>query len=786
MPATLAEEYINLRKKALEKYFGGLNGMQMKAVFKTEGPLLILAGAGSGKTTVLIRRIENMVKFGRAYELAKTSNNITQDDISRLQNYINGSQNDMDELKEIIAEEKIKPWNILAITFTNKAAGEIKERLFSQLGSIAGDINAYTFHSMCVRILRRDIKSIGYNSNFAIYDQDDSLRIIKEAFKACGIDDKAVAPRAALSAISKAKDSLTGPEEFLANADGDFYKASIAKVYKYYENTLKSANALDFDDILLYTLKIFEEFPEKLEYYQNRFKYIMVDEYQDTNNVQFRLVHHLSKGHKNLCVVGDDDQSIYKFRGATIENILNFESQFKDAIVIRLEQNYRSTQNILNAANEVISNNTARKGKNLWTDIKGGEKINVVIAKDELEEAKTIAEDILKNVAEGARYGNHAILYRVNSLSNTLELGLSRNAIPYRIIGGLRFYERKEIKDIIAYLSVIENTNDTLRLMRIINEPKRGIGNSTVESVEKIAVGIGESPYYVISHADEFEDLSRKSIALKDFAALIEYFRTEAGSMPLDRLFDEVTEKTGYMAMLDSQGFEGAGRKENLLELKSNIINYMQSTETPSLSEFLEEITLFTDLDNYNTDNDAVILMTVHSAKGLEFDNVYIAGMDDGVFPSKRSFSYPEEIEEERRLAYVAITRAKKKLSILTSERRLLFGKSSWGQLSRFAKEIPQELVEYLDKAQQHRSRSQKMVKPKPEENTSATAIGVGSYVKSKSDSLDKGDKVSHPTFGDGVVVLARPMGGDILLEIDFKAHGIKRLMSNYANIKKM
>jgi DNA helicase-2/ATP-dependent DNA helicase PcrA len=753
-----------------------------------DGPLLILAGAGSGKTTVLIGRIENMVRFGHAYHSTYIPQHFGERELSLLRAYAERGEGDLDEITNLITDNPLRPWNILAITFTNKAAGELKNRLSERLGAMALDVHASTFHSLCVRILRRDIEAIGYGRNFTIYDTDDSMRVIKEGLRECRIDEKRLPARAVLTSISRAKDTMTTPDELAAKAGEDYRLAQVAKVYAYYQHTLKTANALDFDDIICHTVRLFEANPGVLEYYQNRYKYIMVDEYQDTNMTQYRLISLLAARHHNLCVVGDDDQSIYKFRGATIENILSFENQFPGTEVIRLEQNYRSTQNILSAANKVIQNNTARKGKNLWTSAGDGDKIRVVRARDELEESRMIADSILQHVREGGKFGDNAVLYRMNAQSNTVEKALAKNGMPYRIVGGVRFYERKEIKDVVAYLSVLENAGDSLRLRRIINEPKRSIGGATVDTVFDIAENIGETPYYVIAHADEYAPLSRKSAPLLEFAAMMENLRDTYEEEGLAALLDNLLEKSGYLHSLEAQGFEGITRIENVMELKSNILKYAQENEDATLGGFLEEIALYTDLDNYDQNADAVVLMTIHAAKGLEFTNVFIAGMEEGIFPGRQSLIEPAEMEEERRLAYVAITRAKRALTLFSAESRTLFGQTLYGRPSRFTAEIPPELTETDDKTVTQRRREPAIaVAPALTSSRSGRTVGVATTATpaGKID-FSPGDMVEHNVFGRGKVLAMKPMGGDTLVEVAFDRSGVKKLMANYARLAKL
>ena len=775
----MSEQFKRLRQQALEKYYSRMNNMQRQAVFQINGPLLILAGAGSGKTTVLINRIDNMILFGNAYH-NKSNRTATAHEQELLESYINGGDADFDDVLNVLADNTIKPWNILAITFTNKAANELKIRLTATLGTAGEDVFASTFHSLCVRILRREIEALGYSRSFTIYDSDDSLRVIKDGLRAAHIDEKNMPARSVLSAISKAKDALLSPATLLAQSKGDYRLECVAKVYSYYQSTLKAANALDFDDIIVKTVELFAQYPQVLESWQNRFKYIMVDEYQDTNQTQYRLVSMLAAAHQNLCVVGDDDQSIYKFRGATIENILSFEHQFKDAVIIRLEQNYRSTQNILSAANGVISNNTARKGKNLWTNAGSGEKVHMIRTNDELEESRVVADAIVNNVEKGAKWGDHAILYRMNAQSNTMEKMFARQGIPYRIVGGVRFYDRKEIKDVAAYLAILNNSTDSLRLTRIINEPKRGIGASTIATAQEISNTVGESLFDVILRADEYAPLSKKAAPLLQFAKTIRTLADLSEEIPLDELLDELLERTGYLRMLEMQGDEGLTRIENVMELKSNIIKYMQDNEDWSLAGFLEEIALYTDIDNYDQEADTVILMTIHSAKGLEFPRVFIIGMEEGIFPGRASMNFPEELEEERRLAYVAITRAKELLTITCADRRMLFGQTMWGRPSRFVSEIPAEQLHLSG------TRKEQTKQAAQQTNFAPQKIGVGSVKGEQSVPLSVGDTVRHKIFGKGKITAASPMGNDTLLAISFETAGDKRVMANFAKLEKL
>ena len=789
-------DFIELRQKALEKRFSHINPQQREAVFQIDGPLLILAGAGSGKTTVVINRIAGMIRFGNAYHNAYIPSDLTEEHCMALQGYINGEVDlTDDELSEIFGVYPIRPWNILAITFTNKAAKELRERLNRMLGEEdANEVMASTFHSCCVRILRRDIEKLdaAYTRSFAIYDTDDATRVIRDAISELKIDDKMFKPKAVLGEISRAKDELLSPEEFIEKAGGDFRLQQIGKIYGVYAARMKKANALDFDDLIVQTVRLFQQRPEVLEYYQNRWKYIMIDEYQDTNHAQYMLASLLAQKYQNLCVVGDDDQSIYKFRGATIENILSFENQFQNTTVIRLEQNYRSTQTILDAANEVIRHNTARKGKNLWTDNGVGDKIVLEKVQNEREEAKFIADTIEENVASGMRYGDHAVLYRMNAQSSVIEQYFIKAGIPYRLFGGTKFFERKEVKDLIAYLSIIVNPSDTVRLSRIINEPKRSIGDATVATVMEIAAQAGIPPFEVLRHADQYGALARKAVHLMDFASMIDSFRDDALNLNLDELLDKIMEKTGYLSMLKTQGDEGLNRLENLGELKSTMMKYQQENPEGDLDGFLEEIALYTDLDDMNDQEDSVMMMTMHSSKGLEFPVVFLPGMEDGVFPSVRSIYDPVELEEERRLCYVAITRARKKLYISHAYERMVFGTTNRNRLSRFVTEIPDDKLELHDTTAARREAYQARLQAKREGGLSTPVpketplAGMG--VKPAAATIDYtvGSRVRHKTFGEGMVLSIRPMGKDSLVEVAFDKVGTKKIMANFAKLEKL
>lgn len=795
----ITEEFFELRKKIIEKEFTRMNDMQKQAIFHTEGPLLILAGAGSGKTTVIVNRIANIVRFGNAYNSKNVAFEPNENDIELMKEYLGGNDDVLFDIEDLLYDNPAKPWQILAITFTNKAANELKDRLSSLLGSEADEIWASTFHSCCSKILRRNAERLGYSSNFTIYDTDDQKRLIKECQRQLDIRDSILSHKTILNEISRSKDCLITPEEYIRQGEKDARMTMIGKVFKMYQSELKKADAMDFDDMIVNTVKLLEECDDVREYYQRRFRYIMVDEYQDTNHAQFRLTQLLADGYKNICVVGDDDQSIYRFRGATIENIMSFEFQFKNAKLIRLEQNYRSTQTILDAANAVISYNSKRKGKNLWTSNGQGEKLSIYTASDEQGESGYITEKISENVGSGAfKFGDHAVLYRMNAQSNSIERSMVRAGIPYRIIGGFRFYERAEIRDAIAYLTVVNNPSDNMRLARIINVPKRAIGDTTVNHAFEIASGLGLSVFEVMSHADEYEILKRSASKLMAFCGMITELHEKADDMHLDELFKEILEKTGYIEYLEADKEKGAERIENISELVTNLITYETENEEATLSGFLEEVALMTDIDNYNAQTDAVVMMTLHSAKGLEFPVVFIPGMEEGIFPGIQSMYSAEEVEEERRLAYVGITRAKKKLFMSNANSRMLFGSTQRNLPSRFLGEIPRELAEKTSALASYgrfggfggaRSFDDDERVPFPERRSSAPAKKQALSTKAPKPSgvtYNVGDSVKSKVFGVGVVLSVKPMGNDSMLEIAFEKSGTKKLMANYAKLEKL
>ena len=782
-------ECIALKQQAFRKYFHSLNEQQQQAVFSVNGPVLVLAGAGSGKTTAIISRIVNMIYFGDGY--AQADGYLPEEDAVWLQAYIDGKEpEDVERLREILAIAPIRPWNILAITFTNKAAGEMRARLASTLGEeLASSVHASTFHSACVQILRRSIERLGYGSDFAIYDADDSRKLMKSCLADCNVSEKQFPPRGIVQEISNAKDAMISPEEMWEDAGEDYRKQTVARLYAAYQRHLRESNALDFDDIIYLTVELFRRFPEELAKYQYRFPYVLVDEYQDTNHAQYQLISLLTHASGNLCVVGDDDQSIYRFRGATIENILGFEEEFPDCTVIRLEQNYRSTQNILDAANSVIANNTGRKSKHLWTNAGAGEKITWYRAADESDESAYVSDTILKQVKAGEKYSDHAILYRMNAQSNMLERALVHKGIPYRIYGGTRFYDRKEIKDILAYMSIVENPNDRVRFERIVNEPKRGIGNATLALLLQISQDLHLSPLEVLQNVEQYPALSKKKTALKKFAELWEALITAEREQPLEQFLDTILEKTGYHGMLESMGEEGTFRLENIEELKTSILTYQNEAEEASLGGFLEEISLYTDVDKYEPDQDTVMLMTVHSAKGLEFRNVFLVGMEQGVFPGNRSLSTPQDLEEERRLAYVALTRAKEKLTLTTAASRMLFGMTMRNPPSQFLEEIDKSLLE----EKTSRRQSKRGIPAGNAESVQSISLLQQQMAASKKrvyqaqpKEFHVGERVRHAVFGDGTVLSITKMANDAMLEVGFDQVGTKRLMASHPKIKKL
>ena len=798
----LAARYLAAKRNLFDKYYGSLNSEQREAVFTANGSLLVLAGAGSGKTTVLVQRIVYLVKYGNAYYSEYVPNSLTEERVAQMERTCGDSREVIGEMLPEFISAPCPPWQMLAITFTNKAANEIKHRLAVSMGDedAAKNIWAGTFHSICMRILRRYGELVGYSEGFTVYDADDSKKAISAAMKNLNIDEKMLPVKSVIAEIGRAKDSLVTPEAYEAmNAGKDFRKAQIARIYKQYQEQMKRSNALDFDDIIMQTVFLLRDNEDVREYYQNKFRYVSVDEFQDTNHAQFALTALFCGGHNNVMVVGDDDQSIYKFRGAVIENILGFDRKFKNTKIIKLEQNYRSTSVILDAANAVIAQNLGRKGKNLWTERKGGSKITQRQCEDQNSEAGYIIDKINGLVSAGkCNYRDCAVLYRTNAQSNTIERAFAKSGVPYRMLGGLRFNDRKEIRDIVAYLQFTANPADTERMKRIINEPKRGIGAQTVDGVVLIAEQTGKSIFEVLQTADEYLALSRAAAKLKAFANMINGFRALLYSdISLEAFVNHVLDKSGYRQMLKDAGEEEKDRLENIEEFITGVIQYEKSNDQPTLVGFLEENALVSDVDKYDEDADAVVMMTIHSAKGLEFPVVFLPGMEDGLFPGMQNImGGGDEMEEERRLAYVAITRAKDMLYITHTKERMLYGRTSHNPLSRFVDEIPPSLIEkdlpFIPSRNDYAARTY----IKGAENTGYTykptrvGNGVGEATKKSTPAgnltLNEGDRVSHITFGEGEILSARPMGADVLYEVIFDKVGTKKLMGTYARLKKI
>lgn len=798
----LGVEYVNAKRALFDKVFAEkLNTEQCKAVFTLKGPLLVLAGAGSGKTTVLVNRIAYMIKYGNAYFSEFVPDTVSEETIVALGEALKLSVSDIEEILPEFITEPCPPWSVLAITFTNKAANEMKERLAKTFGdtAITDSIWAGTFHSVCLRILRKYGSRLGYRDGFSIYDTDDAKRMIIQCMRDLDIDEKKLSAKSVASVISRSKDRLMTADEF--ELTNDPRSRDVQKIYSLYTERMMKNNAVDFDDIIMQTVTLLNNHADVREYYQNKFRYILVDEYQDTNYAQFVLTEILAAKHKNIMVVGDDDQSIYRFRGATIENILNFDKTYPEATVVKLEQNYRSTETILEAANSIIHNNEKRHNKSLWSEKGRGEKITVREALDQNEEGRYIIEKINQGVRNhGKKYSDYAILYRVNELARSLETTFAKSGVPYRILGGTRFYDRKEIRDMTAYLSVINTTSDSLRLKRIINEPKRKIGAATVEAIEQIATMEGLSMYEVMRRSDEYVALAKSAERLKSFTDMMDSVSSEGGK-PSD-IIARVFERSGYADMLIAEGFEGEGKRDNINELIAGALEYEKrcaETDTePTLSGYLEDIALVSDIDKYDENADAVVMMTVHSAKGLEFPIVFLAGMEDGIFPSEQNMRDEEELSEERRLAYVAITRAKDKLFITYAKNRMMYGKTNYNMLSSFVRrEIPVSLLEndmprrepprapvsYFNAQRYNGQRydnARSEIKRAPDiypKKSGAAAFGI--------EKLGPGTAVSHAVFGDGVIISAKDMGGDVLYEVDFASFGKKKLMATFAKLTK-
>ena len=814
----LERRFIQARHDAIATEYSNLNPCQRQGVLATEGPLLLLAGAGSGKTTVLIHRVANLLRFGRGSDTDEIPIPISEDEVQFLEQYAAAPDAAQRPLMEYLcAVEPARPWEVLAITFTNKAANELKERLGRMLGEeVAADVWASTFHSACVRILRRDIDRLGFDRSFTIYDSDDSKRVIKDIIKELELEEKSFPPREVQTIISRAKNDMQTPEDFAeqGKAINDWRKIRMGKVYSLYNKKLRDANALDFDDLLWHTVRLLETAGDVREYYQRKFRYILIDEYQDTNALQYRLAALLTNQAKNICVVGDDDQSIYRFRGADITNILSFERQFRGARVIRLEQNYRSTQNILDAANAVIRHNQGRKGKTLWTENGRGELVTVKTTYNESDEANFVLGQIMMYYRRGGNWGDCAVLYRTNAQSNAMEYACKRNGVPYKIYGGLKFFDRAEVKDMLAYLCVINNPTDDLRLRRIINVPARKIGAATVDKAQLIAARYGLTLYDVLCRAEEFPELKSSAAKLKPFTDMIEEMRRRLPDCPLPEFYDYVCERSGYApALREKDDVESRGRLENVQELKSSILTYLENAEgtEPSLSGFLDEIALYTDLDSRADGDNCVTMMTMHAAKGLEFPQVFVVGMEEGLFPGNRAMGDGAEMEEERRLCYVAMTRAREKLTLTNARQRTLYGRTTPCMPSRFLNEIPEENMEWLSKPQPRsesweerdsdygdrgygsyggygqRSAAPVVTRREPAEPKAGalrSAAGASKAAPKAAEprmQIQAGETVEHDAFGRGLVLSVRTMGGDALVEVAFDSVGTKKLMLKMA-----
>lgn len=790
----LSERYLKAKRRLFDKKYSYLNEKQREAIYTTQGPLLVLAGAGTGKTTVLTERIAFILRYGDAYMSDYVPASVCEASVKELEDALSSSPEDISMLLSSFSCGIPKAWNIIAITFTNKAAGEMKARLCKLLGDTASDINCGTFHSMCLRILRANADRIGYPSNFSIYDDDESLKVINEGIAKFSLTN--LNPKATHNAISRAKDKLITHTEFDKDVGSDFKLQQIATVYTYYQSKLEEAKAVDFDDIIMKTVMLLRNNPDVLEHYRNKFKYVLIDEFQDTNFAQLELALLLSGGYGNIMVVGDDDQSIYKFRGATIENILHFDDKVSGLKEIKLEQNYRSTSHILSAANSVIRNNYGRRGKELWCDRDEGDKVLVKTLDNQNDEAKFIVNKVMELVVREKRaYSDFAVLCRSRAQTNSLENVFVRSGMPYRILMGIRFYERKEVKDILAYICVVQNPNDNLRLRRIINEPKRKIGEATLNAVETLSESTGKSMYELMKNASSYTQISSSQSKFNPFIDIIETLRDYSEKNPSDisGLISMTLDISGYMKMLETaeENGESSERRENVTEMISNAAEYEKNNEEPTLDGFLEGVSLVADIDNYDKTSDAVVVMTVHSAKGLEFPVVFLPGMEEGLFPSQQSTASPEETEEERRLAYVAATRAKDKLFILNVKERMLYGKTQYNQPSRFISEIAQEDKNEDIPKQKSRFSTEFGEKVKhvhiSSELTSRSALsGQVGKTKKTGDTFTVGERVKHIMFGEGTVLSVREMGADILYEIIFDKVGTKKLMATYAKLTRV
>ena len=807
--------YSAAKRRLFDKALEGLNPQQREAVFTVNGPLLVIAGAGSGKTTVLVRRIAQIIRYGNAYYSDKCAAELSEAYVGDLESAAELSAEDISPILDEFAVDAAAPWNVLAITFTNKAANEIKARLAAMFNDpdIAKDVWAGTFHSICMRIIRKHADRIGYTGQVTIYDTDDQKKALSKAMKSANVDDKQFPLKTVAGVISRAKEKLLTPDAYALENGGGYREREFAKVYSVYQSMLKSSNAMDFDDIIMQTVILLRENEDIRQYYAHKFRYVCVDEYQDTNLAQFELCSLFASEWRNIMVVGDDDQSIYRFRGATIENILSFDRHYPDAKTIKLEQNYRSTSNILNAANAVIAKNESRHAKTLWTSNDAGALISYRTAEDQIAESRTVADIILKHIAtDKYTYRDFAVLYRVNAQASSIERTFAKSGIPYRIYGGLRFSDRKEIRDTVAYLQVINNHADRERLLRIINEPRRKIGAKTLEAVEDIANEKGISMFEVMEHASSYTALLRAASMLEAFASTInELTDILASGCPLDAFVRQVLDKTGYMQMLIDAGKEESDRVDNVNEFISGIIEYMKSTEEPTLTGFLEENALGADVDRFDESADAVVLMTIHSAKGLEFPIVLIPGMEEGIFPSSQAIMDPDELEEERRLAYVAITRAKKELYILRAKTRTMYGRTQFNAPSRFIEDIPAEYINEEEEYEKNNApdgrvpfrasfdedgnvtySSRQMRAPSARPRVSAmsrdklTVNQTAAPKRTSGEIFEPGTRVLHPVFGEGEIISAKVMGADRLYEVVFDRVGTKKLMGSYAKLRKV
>ena len=803
MDTELGRRYLAAKRRLFDKVLSEkLNDKQREAVVTVNGPLLVLAGAGSGKTTVLVNRITHVIRFGNAYLSDRVPAGVTEGDVSAMEAALAlpNSVIESDILPEFITDP-CPPWSMLAITFTNKAANEIKERLAAALRdpAVSSEIWAGTFHSICVKILHRYGELVGYRPGFSIYDTDDKRRLLTTVMERLKIDEKGLPVKTVANEISAAKDKLIPPEKYAPSTKGDPKRRDLAAIYEEYQKTLLEYNALDFDDIIMKTVELLENNEEALNYYQSKFRYVSVDEYQDTNPAQFRLTELLSGGYRNVMVVGDDDQSIYRFRGATVENILSFDRIYPDAKVVKLEQNYRSTKTILQAANAVISHNPDRHEKSLWCDAKEGDPIVVHACADQNDEARYITDTIMRQVVRaGRRYRDFAVLYRLNELSRSLESGFARSGIPYRVLGSQRFYDRKEIRDIVAYLTLVMSDADDQRLRRVINEPKRKIGAGTVDAIAEVAEKTGLPMMEVMRRSAEFPEIAKSSERLVAFTDMIDTLRR--AEMKPSVLIGEVFERTGYKAMLEAEGEVAKTRIDSVNEFVSAAVEYEERADSPTLTGFLEEVSLVSDVDKYDESADAVVLMTIHSAKGLEFPEVFLAGAEEGVFPSTQSIYNPSEMNEERRLAYVAITRAKDRLWITHTSERMLYGKTVFNPLSRFiGDEIPSNLIERESTSRRSGSFGQPTERQTPrifaERPVSPFSPSPASPFARPTPKPERpagygvtrfadGARVTHAVFGAGTVISSREMGGDVLFEVKFDNGTTKKLMGTYAKLK--